>query len=249
MADVRVFAGADDLARAVAEEFVELAATAIADRGRFVVALAGGSTPRTAYTLLASEPFVSRVDWSHVFFLWGDERCAPPDHSESNYRMAREALLDHVPVPERNVFRILGEEEPAQAADTYEDTLRTLFDDPIPRFDLVMLGMGVDGHTASLFPGTAAVHEAVRWVVAHRVEELDAWRVTLTPVVLNGAANVLFIVSGEGKAKRLREVLEGPFQPDVLPAQIVRPSAGRLVWMVDEAAAVGLSGKWNQSGP
>ena len=243
MADVRVFAAADDLAEAVAEEFVELAAMAIADRGRFVVALAGGSTPRAAYTLLASESFASRVDWSRVLFFWGDERCVPPDHSESNYRMAREALLDHVPVPVQNMFRVLGEEEPVQAADTYEDVLRALFGGPIPRFDLVMLGMGGDGHTASLFPGTAAVHEPVRWVVAHRVEELDAWRVTLTPVVLNAAANVLFVVSGRGKAERLREVLEGPYQPDVLPAQIVKPSAGRLLWIVDETAAAELSGR------
>jgi 6-phosphogluconolactonase len=241
MADVRVFAGADDMAEAVAEEFVELAAMAIADRGRFAVALAGGSTPRAAYTRLASESFASRVDWSRVLFFWSDERCVPPDHPESNYRMAREALLDHVPVPGQNVFRVLGEKEPMQAADTYEDQLRTLFGGSIPRFDLVMLGMGADGHTASLFPGTAAVHEAVRWVVAHRVEELDAWRLTLTPVVLNAAANVLFVVSGKGKAERLQEVLEGPYQPDVLPAQIVKPSVGRLVWMVDEAAAAELS--------
>jgi len=243
MTDISVFAGADELARAVTEEFVELAATAIADRGRFAVALAGGSTPRAAYTLLASESFASRVDWSRVLFFWGDERCVPPDHPESNYRMAHEALLDHVPVPGQNVFRVLGEEEPVQAADTYEGELRTLFGGSIPRFDLVMLGMGGDGHTASLFPGTAAVHEAVRWVMAHRVEKLDAWRVTFTPVILNAAANVLFAVSGAGKAHRLREVLEGPHRPDVLPAQVVKPSAGRLVWMVDEAAAAELSGR------
>jgi 6-phosphogluconolactonase len=243
MANVKVFAGPSDLALAVAEEFLQLTATAIADQGRFVVALAGGSTPRAAYTLLASEPYASRVDWPRVLFLWGDERCVPPDHSESNYRMAREAFLDHVPVPGQNVYRVLGEMEPVQAADTYEDTLRALFGGPIPRIDLVMLGMGTDGHTASLFPGTAAIHETKRWVMAHHVEKLDAWRVTLTPVVLNGASNVLFVVSGGDKAKRLREVLEGPLQPDVLPAQIVEPSAGRLVWMVDEAGAAELSGR------
>jgi 6-phosphogluconolactonase len=242
MADIRVFADADDLAEGVAQEFVSLATTAIGDHGQFVVALAGGSTPRAAYTRLASGPYASRVDWSHVVFLWGDERCVPPDHPESNYRMAREALLDHVPVPEQNVFRMLGEEEPMQTADIYEDTLRGLLGGPIPRIDLAMLGMGKDGHTASLFPGTAAIHEPLRWVVAHHVEKLDAWRVTLTPVVLNGAANVLFVVSGRAKADRLREILEGPYHPDALPAQIVRPSKGRLVWMVDEAAAARLSG-------
>jgi 6-phosphogluconolactonase len=249
LVDVKVFADPDDLAEAVAEEFVELAAMAIADRGRFVVALAGGSTPRAAYTRLASELFASRVDWPRVLFLWGDERCVPPNHSESNYRMAREALLDRVPVPDQNLFRVLGEEKPGRAADAYEETLRALFDGPIPRFDLIMLGMGDDGHTASLFPGTAAVHEPVRWVVAHRVEKLDARRVTLTPVILNRAANVMFIVSGRGKAERLQEVLEGPYRPDVLPAQIVKPSAGRLVWMVDEAAAAKLSERQSQSGP
>jgi 6-phosphogluconolactonase len=243
MADVKVFASAHDLAEAVAEEFVTLAAIAVADRGQFVVALAGGSTPRAAYTLLASKPYASRVDWSRVLFLWGDERCVPPDHPESNYRMAREVLLGHVPVPEQNILRIQGEMEPTQAADTYEDALRALSGGLIPRLDLAMLGMGDDGHTASLFPGTAAVHEKVRWVVAHRVKEFDAWRVTLTPVVLNGAANVLLVVSGKGKAGRLREVLEGLYHPDVLPVQIIKPSAGRLVWMVDEAAAAELSGR------
>ena len=130
-----------------------------------------------------------------------------------------------------------------RAADAYEETLRALLGGPIPRLDLVMLGMGSDGHTASLFPGTAAIHEPARWVVAHHVEALGAWRVTLTPVILNGAANVLFVVSGRGKAGRLREVLEGPHHPDVLPAQIVKPSAGRLLWMVDEAAASELGGR------
>jgi len=212
------------------------------------VALAGGSTPRATYALLATEEFAARVDWPRVHVFWGDERCVPPDHPGSNYRMAREALLDHVPLPARNVHPIHGEISPEEAAADYERTLRAFFawnsggrgsrdGAPIPRFDLVLLGMGENGHTASLFPSTAALHEQTRWVVAHYVENLEAWRVTLTPIVINAAANVTFIVSGAGKAERLQQVLRGPCRPDLLPAQLIRPTDGRLVWVVDAAAA------------
>jgi 6-phosphogluconolactonase len=249
MNEFRVYPDADSLARAAAEHFTNLATEAMAARGRFVVALSGGSTPRTTYALLASDEFAGRVDWPRVHVFWGDERCVPPDHSDSNYRMARETLLDHVPLPTRNVHRLPDEMEPEQAAGEYERTLRSFFAQqprgketrdgkPIPRFDLVLLGMGEDGHTASLFPGTAALHEQTRWVVAHYVDKLSAWRVTLTPVAINAAAHVTFLVSGAGKAERLREVLDGQHQPDVLPAQIVRPTDGRLLWLADAAAAV-----------
>jgi len=202
-----------------------------------VVALSGGSTPRATYTLLASDEFAARVDWPRVHVLWGDERCVPPDHPESNYRMARETLLDKIPIPAENVYRIRGELPPDQAATAYQAELEAILG-TIGRFDLILLGMGEDGHTASLFPGTAAIHEQTRWVVAHYVDKLSAWRVTLTPVVINAAARVTFLVSGAGKAERLREVLDGPHQPDVLPAQIVRPTGGRLLWLADAAAAV-----------
>jgi len=237
MAEIRTYPEAASLARAAAEHFVTLATAAIAARGQFVVALSGGSTPRTTYALLASDEFAARVDWPRVRVFWGDERCVPPDHPDSNYRMAREALLDKVPIPTENVHRMRGELPPDQAAAAYQAELEAVLGAG-GRFDLILLGMGADGHTASLFPGTAALREQARWVVAYYVDRLAAWRVTLTPVAINAAAHVTFVVSGAGKAERLREVVTGPYQPDVLPAQIVRPTDGRLLWLVDVAAAV-----------
>jgi 6-phosphogluconolactonase len=237
--EIRTHPDAASLARAAAEHFVTLAAEAIAARGRFAVALAGGSTPRATYALLATEEFAARVDWSRVHVFWGDERCVPPDHPDSNYCMVREALLDKIPIPTENVHRIRGELSPDQAAVAYHEKLEAVLG-ANGRFDLILLGMGADGHTASLFPGTAALHEQARWVVAHYVDKLSMWRVTFTPAAINAAAHVTFIVSGAGKAEQLREVLAGPYQPDVLPAQIVRPTDGHLLWLVDEAAAVHL---------
>jgi 6-phosphogluconolactonase len=236
---LEVYPDAERLAHAAAEHFVALAGEAIAGQGRFAVALAGGSTPKAAYTLLAGDDFAARVDWARVHVFWGDERPVPPDHPDSNYRMAREALLDHVPLPAKNVHRMRGELEPAQAAAGYEQALRVFFAlpsknqgaEPPARFDLILLGMGDDGHTASLFPGTAAIREQTRWVMAHFVE------------VINAAANVTFVVSGSGKAERLQQVLTGQHQPEMLPAQIVDPGRGRLRWLVDEAAAASLEGR------
>jgi len=178
---------------------------------------------------------VSSVMWSRVQVLWGDERCVPPHHPESNYRMARETLLDRVPVSPANVHRIHGEDDPAIAAADYETTLRALL--PI---DLVLLGLGEDGHTASLFPGDAAVHEQTRWVMAAHAAAGSMWRITLTPAVINAAAEVLFIVSGAAKAGILRRVLEGPRRPQSLPAQAIAPTNGRVRWCVDAAAAAEL---------
>jgi 6-phosphogluconolactonase len=226
------------LAQAAAAHWIARATEAIAARGRFAVALSGGATPRAAYALLATPAWADRVDWARVHVFWSDERCVPPNHPESNYRLAREALLDHVPLPGANVHRIHAEREPQEAAAEYERTLRVFFSAaPAPRFDLALLGLGVDGHTASLFPGTAAVYERERWVVAHYVPQLTAWRVTLTSVVLDAADQVTFLVSGAQKAARLQQVLTGPYQPDVLPAQVVRPAPGHLLWLVDATAA------------
>ena len=199
MAEVRVYAQALALARAAAGHFVALSLEAVSAHGRFAVALSGGSTPKSMYSFLATTEFATRIDWTRVHIFWGDERCVPPDHPDSNYGMAREALLDHVPIPADNARRVHGEMEPAQAAEEYERMLRAFFTQGQPRFDLILLGMGDDGHTASLFPGTAAIHEQTRWVVAHYVEKLRAWRVTLTPVVINAAANVTFVVSGTAR--------------------------------------------------
>jgi len=234
-ADLEVLPSATALADAVAGRFIAAAGDAIDSRGRFVVALSGGSTPRDTYGRLGSEALVSSVMWARVQVLWGDERCVPPQHAESNYRMARETLLDRVPIPAANVHRIHGEDDPATAAEVYEATLRTLL-----RIDLVLLGLGEDGHTASLFPGSAAVHERTRWVMAARASAASLWRITLTPVVINAAAEVLFIVSGAAKAGILRRVLEGPRRPQSLPAQAIAPTNGRVRWCVDAAAAAEL---------
>jgi len=236
LADVTVLPSADALAEAAAGRFVAAAEDAVASHGQFIVALSGGSTPRDTYLRLASEALVSKVMWSRVQILWGDERCVPPHNVDSNYRMARETLLDRVPVPAANVHRIHGEDDPATAAAAYEATLRAL-----ARIDLVLLGLGEDGHTASLFPGGAAVHEHTRWVMAARAAAGSMWRITLTPAVINAAAEVLFLVSGGAKAGILRRVLEGPRRPDELPAQAIAPSNGRVRWCVDAAAAADLT--------
>jgi 6-phosphogluconolactonase len=243
---IRILPDAGTLARAVADLVAARSADAIGARGRFTLALAGGETPRSAYTLLAAGTYTGSVDWTRVHLLWGDERCVPPDHPRSNYRMARLALLTRVPVPPQQVHRIRGEDEPHAAAAAYETLLRDLLGSsgangpPERGPDLVLLGIGPDGHTASLFPGLRAVRERVRWVVAERGGPGALWRVTLTPVVLNAAREVAFIVSGAGKAGALREVLEGPLAPDRLPAQAVRPASGRVTWLVDSAAAAAL---------
>lgn len=246
--DVVVLPGVEALMEAAAERLVARAAAAMGTSGRFIIALSGGSTPRGLYEVLATPRHARRIDWSRLHVFWGDERCVPPDDPASNYRMAREALLDRVPVPPANVHRIHGEDPPAAAAAAHEEELRRVFSTPDgpPReapgacFDLVLLGMGDNGHTASLFPGLTAVHESRRWVVAEYVSEVSMWRVTLTPPVINAAADVVFLVSGPGKAAMLHQVLEEPRRPDALPAQAIVPRGG-ATWLVDAAAAAGLS--------
>jgi 6-phosphogluconolactonase len=241
-ATIVVFPSAEALATAVAEHIVGRAAGAIAGTGRFTLVLAGGSTPGGAYALLGGEAFRHRIEWNRVHVLWSDERGVPPEDPRSNYRMARETLLDRVPLPDDQIHRIRGEDDPDRAAADYERTLRALLradtrDPSHPTgLDLVLLGMGDDGHTASLFPGQPAVRETERWVVATGPDAEGMRRITLTPVVLNRARHVTFVVSGGGKAARAREVLRGPLRPEALPAQAIRPSAGRLTWMMDEAA-------------
>ncbi|MBI5929798.1 MAG: 6-phosphogluconolactonase [Chloroflexi bacterium] len=237
MSEIRRYPDANRLAHGAAELFIALSKPAIAEQGRFTVALSGGSTPKALFNLLAHEPYASQIEWSHVHIFWGDERCVPPDHPDSNYRMARETLLQYVPLLPENIHPMHGDIDPAQASAEYEQQLRIFFGNSLPEFDLILLGMGDDGHTASLFPGTAAVHEQNRWVIGHFVEKLDTWRLTLTPPALNAATNVAFLVAGQAKAERLHEVLKGLYQPDVLPAQIIQPTAGHLFWMVDEEAA------------
>jgi 6-phosphogluconolactonase len=219
------------LAHEAADRFMALARSAIATRGRFTVALSGGSTPQLLYELLATQP----IEWEHVHFFWGDERCVPPDHVDSNYGMTQRSLLSHADIPKQNVHRLKGELDPAQAAQQYEDELRVILGSR-PHFDLILLGMGTDAHTASLFPGTSALHEQKRWVVAHYVGKLQATRLTLTLPIINDAANVIFLIAGSDKAAALRSVWHGPHDPDRFPAQSVVPTTGRLIWLVDQAA-------------
>ena len=240
--EIRVFDDLPALARAAAEEVVRVLSDAIRNRDRATIALSGGSTPKALYRLLASdESFRSRMPWSAIHFFWGDERHVPPDHAESNYRMAREAMLDLVPVPPENVHRIYAEEKDAERAATeHEAELRSFFalkTDEWPRFDLVLMGLGPEGHTASLFPGSPAITESSRLVVAPWVEAHDTFRITMTPPVFNHGAEVLFLVSGEEKAPAVRAVLEGERDPELVPAQVVRPVDGKLLWMLDRAAA------------
>ncbi|MEK6587864.1 MAG: 6-phosphogluconolactonase [Chloroflexota bacterium] len=235
---LKILSDPDALARAAADRFAKAASAAIARRGKFSVALAGGSTPRGAYQQLATPDLAGRMNWRKVHLFWGDERCVPPEHPESNYRMARETFLADVPVPQANIHRMQGELDPLQAAAAYETALRAHFGAvEWPPFDLILLGMGEDGHIASLFPESPAMHEAERWVVAHFLERLQSWRITLTLPAINAARQVVFLVAGLSKASRLREVLRGDPGATSLPAAQVRPTNGELVWMVDQAAA------------
>ena len=239
--DVHLFDDAESLARAAAGRFAELAREAIGARGLFTVALSGGSTPHRVYELLAGEELRGDIDWRNVHVFFGDERMVPPDHAESNYRMANEALLSHVPVPRENVHRIDGVGDAAANASAYEREMRGLFKGvEWPRLDLVLLGMGDDGHTASLFPGTDVLNEARLWAAPNWVEKLGAWRVTLTAPAINAARHVAFLVTGAGKAARLHEVLKGERDPSRLPSQLIRPTDGTLEWFVDRAAAARL---------
>lgn len=239
---VLVFDTAEEVARAAALRFVELSHSAIAARGRCGVALSGGSTPKRTFQLLASDDFKTQVDWAGVHVFFGDERCVPPDHADSNYRMADEALLSRVQIPPKNVHRIVGEGDAVANARLYEDELQTFFaGESWPRFDLVLLGLGDDGHTASLFPGTQALAERTAWVVANWVEKLNAYRITLSAPAINMAAHVAFLVTGAGKAERVAEVINGPREPERLPSQLIRPENGTLEWLLDRAAAARLS--------
>lgn len=228
------------LARHAAERFASLAQQAVATHGRFSVALSGGSTPRDLYRLLASPEFVSRIPWTQMHIFWGDERGVPPEDPESNYRMAYASLLSRVPIPAANVHRILAERGAEKAAEDYARTLREWFNpkgETWPCFDLILLGLGENGHTASLFPHTPVLHESKRWVIGYYVDEVKLDRITLTAPLINAAENILFLVSGEEKAATVRAVLREVYRPDDLPAQLIQPTTGHLVWLLDSAAA------------
>ena len=223
---IRIFENSRELAQGAARHLV-----ALAQKDSFTVALSGGSTPKILYQLLADQ-FQTEVPWSRTQFFWSDERHVPPEHPDSNYRMAQEAMLSRVPVPESNVHRVHSENPSAQeAADEYEQIL-------VPRLDLILLGLGADGHTASIFPGSDVLHETKRLVAAPWVEKLNTYRITMTLPLLNNGASILFLVSGKEKAEIVKEVIEGPKK---YPAQFVQPTNGELIWMLDRDAAAGLN--------
>jgi 6-phosphogluconolactonase len=240
--NIQIVADAAALCRAAAGVFIASAQQAIKDRGRFTVALSGGSTPKALYSLLTTDAeLCAAVPWKQTFFFFGDERHVAPDHADSNYRTAHDAMLSKMSIDASQVFRMKGEyPEAAKGASEYEHVLREFFHLPagqLPRFDLVMLGMGPDGHTASLFPGTRALEEHKRLVISNWVGKFYTHRITMTAPVLNNAACVLFMAHGQDKAQPLKAVLEGPYEPAQLPSQLIRPQNGKLLWLVDETAA------------
>ncbi len=244
--EIRIVEGEAELSLQAAEMFAQRATEAMNRRGRFTVALSGGSTPRAIHRRLTEAPFRNRIDWDKVEFLWGDERAVAPDHEDSNYRMARETLLDRVPTPPKRIHRMPAEREDLDAAAReYQAEIASACgvaaDGDPPAIDLVLLGMGPDGHTASLFPHTEVLQPTGRWVVGNYVPKLNTHRMTMTPTLINRAACVVFVVNGEDKAAPLAEVLEGPPDAERLPSQLIRPSPGELIWLVDRHAAAKLN--------
>lgn len=243
-ADIRVLTTPQELFAAAAEEVVHVTNEAVSERGRFTIALSGGSTPKSLYNLLATNGR-NALPWDRMYFFWGDERHVPPTHADSNYRMVDDSMLSKVPVPPGNVYRMPTENPDAAAvAEMYEATLRKFFQlqpGQFPKFDLILLGLGPDGHTASLFPGTVGLQEKSRLVIANWVEKLNTHRLTISLPVINAARNVAFLVSGTDKATVLHAVLEENVPGEQYPAKLVQPSEGNLIRFVDRAAASGLS--------
>lgn len=240
--NIGIYPDIDALSREAAQYVVRVANESIVTHGRFSIALSGGTTPKKLYGLLGGEPYRSQINWALVHIFWGDERCVPPDSPDSNYKMAHEVLLSNIPVPVSQVHRMPAEMADRNAASEQYvlEMQRTFGTNGIPNFDLIQLGMGPEGHTASLFPHQASLHEQRRLVMPVSVPKPPPDRLTFTPPILNAARNVLFLVTGSDKAEALHAVLEGPYQPDEYPAQIVRSTSGEVVWMLDMEAAKGL---------
>jgi 6-phosphogluconolactonase len=239
-AEVLVGSDLDETVRIAAGQFAALARKVAAEGKPVHAALSGGSTPQRLFRQLAAGPFAGLVPWDSVQVFWGDERNVPPGHPDSNYSVARELLLSRVPIPHANIHRIpTGDGTAVEAADLYQRTLREVLpcENGLPRLDYNLLGLGTNGHCASLFPHRPTLHETQRLVVADHVEEVNSWRVTLTAPVLNNAAQITFLVTGEGKASVVRQVIEGPRDPEAAPAQLIAPSHGSMTWILDAAAA------------
>lgn len=247
----RVFPTPPEVAQSAAELFTSSVVAAANARGIARVAISGGTTPKAMFALLASDAFAKRVPWDKLDLYWVDERCVGPEDADSNYRMTKEALLSKVPLAEDRIHRMEGELEPEEAAARYEAAIRNGFrleGAETPTFDLVLLGMGDDGHTASLFPHTEALNDMTHIVVANHVPQKDTWRITLTWPVINQGREVAFLIEGAGKAQVLHDVFEGPYQPETYPSQIIRPASGKLTLLLDSAAAAKLPEPTNGTG-
>ena len=246
MKKIQIYPALDELIQAAADQFISTASTAIRDRGGFSVVLSGGSTPLPLYNYLADNP-ADHIAWDKIHFFWGDERAVPPDHPDSNYRQVNQSLLKRRPIPLENIHRIQAELPPVEAARKYQEEILAWFQKSPPRFDLILLGMGNDGHTASLFPKTELVlkdrSNPESLVAANWVPQLDTWRITFTQDLINAARNILFIVSGKNKKSSLKQVIEGPYNPEVYPSQLIDPKQGNLSWYIDQEAAMELSNK------
>lgn len=241
---LQIFENKDQLSQAAALLFVQAAEKAVLHNGRFTVALTGGSSPVQLYNMLAESPYLEQVPWQKTYIFWGDERWVPLTDERSNAKMAQEAFLNKVPVPQEQIYPMWAEgTEPEAFADQYEQLLQKHFGQEAPQFDLILLGMGDDGHTASLFPGTEVLHEQSRWVQAYYLEPQSMYRVTLTAPLINQAKMICFLTFGSNKAKALYEVLEGERNPEQYPSQLIAPQGGEVIWMVDEAAAAQLTNK------
>lgn len=243
MAEVIKLSDLEALSQDAARRWLSIAQKAVTERGKFSVALSGGNTPRRLYQIMASSPYKEQAPWAQTYIFWGDERRVPPSDDQSDYKMARETLLDFVPVPPENINRMLGEGLASAAVRDYETRLDRFFgldERDWPRFDLVLLGLGPDGHTASMFPGTRAVSDVTNKVIVFEVPQLKVERMTLTRRVFNNARNVIFLVSGADKAPALAATLEGPDLPSKYPARVINPTDGNLIWLVDQAASAEL---------
>ena len=236
---VAIYSDIDTFSQEAARYVVRVASESITTHGRFTLALAGGSTPKKLYGLLASEPYRDQIDWALTEIFWSDERCVPPDSEESNYHLAQEVLLSKVPIPATQIHRMPADaDDHDQASLTYIQEIQRVFGtNGVPSFDLLQLGMGPEGHTASLFPHQASLHEQTRLIMPVTVPKPPPPRLTFTPLLLNAATHILFLVTGQDKADALQAVLEGEYNPDEYPAQIIRPTQGEVTWMLDPAAA------------
>ncbi|HEY4150993.1 MAG TPA: 6-phosphogluconolactonase [Chitinophagaceae bacterium] len=238
--ELHIFKDADQLSREAAKWMADCISATLQKQDRFTLVLSGGSTPKKLHMLLAASPYKEQIDWSRLHIFWGDERAVPFEDERNNARMAYDTLLNHVPVAPAHIHVMRTDMDPENSATEYERLLRRYFDETGPTFDLVLLGMGDDGHTLSLFPGTAVVHEETKWATAYFLKAQSMYRITLTAPVVNRSAKVAFLATGPGKAAALKEVIEGDYLPDTYPSQVIDPIEGELHWFVDEAAAARL---------